>query len=62
MKIEDSYDLGSWKCGKGKAFSHIPTNYIILYKINSTKNHLIKRGRVSIALKMFDIKGFDSFS
>jgi len=48
-------DLGSWKCGKGKTFTHIPTNLIILFKINSIKTHLINRERKSIALKMFDI-------
>jgi len=25
-------DIGSWKCGKGRAFTHIPTNVIILFK------------------------------
>jgi len=24
-------DLGLWKCGKGKAFTHIPTHIIILF-------------------------------
>jgi len=55
-------DLGSWKCGKGRAFTHIPTHFIILYKINSTKNRLIKRGRKSIASKKFNINGFWKFS
>jgi len=22
-------DIGSWKCAKGKAFTHIPKNFII---------------------------------
>jgi len=35
---------------------------MILIKINSIKNHPIKRGRKSIVLKMFDLKGFESFS
>jgi len=51
-------DLGLWKCGKGKAFTHIPTNLILLFKINSTKNHLIKRGRKRIASKKFNINRF----
>ena len=25
-------DVGLWKCGKGRAFTHIPTNFIILIK------------------------------
>ena len=25
-------DVGLWKCGKGGAFTHIPTNLIILLK------------------------------
>ena len=25
-------NVGLWKCGKGKAFTHIPTNLIILIK------------------------------
>jgi len=40
--IWNRYDLGSWKCGKGRAFTHIPTNFIILLKIKSIKNRLIK--------------------
>jgi len=47
--------FGSGKYGEGKAFTHIPTNLFILFKINSTKNHLIKRGRKSIASKKFNI-------
>jgi len=35
MKTGNLSDLGSWKCGKGRAFTHIPTNFIILFKINS---------------------------
>jgi len=54
MIIGNSYELGLWKCGQGKAFKHIPTNFIIFFRINSLKNHLIKRGRKSIALKMFN--------
>jgi len=55
MMIGKNCDLGSWKCGKGRAFTHIPTNFIILFKINSIRTHLIKRGRKNIALKMFNI-------
>jgi len=55
MIIGNSYELGSWKYGQGRAFTHIPTNLIILFKINSTKTHLIKRLRISIALKRFNI-------
>ena len=29
--------LGSWKCGKGRAFTHFPTNLFILLNINSYK-------------------------
>jgi len=32
-------DFGSWKCEKGYAFTHIPTNIMILIKINSIINH-----------------------
>jgi len=39
MTIGNSYDFGSWKCGEGKAFTHIPTNFTILSKINSYINH-----------------------
>jgi len=44
-------DFGLWKCGKGRAFTHITTNLILLFKINSSINHLIKRGRKSIMIK-----------
>jgi len=62
MIIEDSYDLGSPQCGKDRAFTCIPTNLTILFKIYSIKTHLLNRGRNRIALKIFDIKGFGSFS
>jgi len=39
MIIGNISDLGFWKCGKGNAFTHIPTNFIILFKINSSINH-----------------------
>ena len=39
MMIEDSYDLGLWKCGKDRAFTHIPTNFMILIKTNSSFDH-----------------------
>jgi len=61
MIIGDTYDPGSWKCGKGKSFTHIPTNFIIFFKIKSIKNHLIKRGRKSIALKKFNINRYWRF-
>jgi len=43
MTTGNQYEIGSWKCGKGKAFTPIPTYFIILLEINSIKNHLIKR-------------------
>jgi len=54
-------DLGLWKGGKDKVFSHIPTNLILLFKINSTKNLIIKRGRKSLASKKFKINRFWKF-
>jgi len=38
------YELGSWKCGKGRAFTHIPTTFIILFKTNPFKSYLLRRG------------------
>jgi len=32
MKTGNISDVGLWKCGKGWAFTHIPTNFIILLK------------------------------
>jgi len=58
MIIGNINNFGSWKYGKGKAFTHIPTNFIILYKINSIKNHLLKRGGTGIALKKSNINRF----
>jgi len=55
MIAGNEYELGLWKCGKEKYFTHIFTNSIILLNINSIKNLLIKRMRKSIALKMFNI-------
>jgi len=51
MTNGNNYDFGSWKFGKGRAFTHIPTNFIMLIKINSIKNYLIKRGRMGLCLK-----------
>jgi len=53
MIIGNISDLGLWKCGNGKDFTHIPTNLILLFKINYTKNHLIKRGRKSMMTNYF---------
>jgi len=55
MITGNQFEMGSWNCGKGKTFPHIPTNFMILNKISSTKNYLIKKGRTSIVLKMFDM-------
>jgi len=35
-------DFDSWKCGKGRAFTHIPTNFIILFKTNSSISYKVK--------------------
>jgi len=39
MKTGNLSDLGSWKCGKVRTFTHIPTNFIILFKTNSSIHH-----------------------
>jgi len=39
MKTNKEYDSGSWKCGKGRAFSYIPTTLKILFKTNSSISH-----------------------
>jgi len=44
MRTNKEYDLDSWKCGKGRAFTHIPTNFFILPKINSSISHKGNRG------------------
>jgi len=44
MKAKNGYHLGSWKCGKVRDFTHIPTNSIILLKINSSINYNTNRG------------------
>ena len=61
MKTKNGYDLGSWKCGKGRAFTHIPTNFIILLKINSINNHLEKRGEQAFGSKNVRYKWFWMF-
>ena len=63
MKTKNGYDLGSWKCGKGKAFTHIPTNSIILFKkIPFVYGTYKKEENKSLDQKMFDINGFEGFS
>jgi len=32
-------DFGSWKCGKAGGFTHMPTNFMILIKMNSPLNY-----------------------
>lgn len=45
MVTGDIIDFGSWKCGKGGASTHIPTNFLILNKINSFIIHKGKIGK-----------------
>jgi len=49
--------LGSWKCGKGKAFTHIPTNIIILLKKILHISLFQKEGRKIIMIKRVLKKG-----
>jgi len=60
MMTVKEYESGSWKCEVRKAFTHIPANYIIPFKINSIKIYPIKRGR-SVVLKTFNINRFWKF-
>ena len=48
MKTHKGNELGSWKCGKGKAFTHIPTNLIILPKKTLLHIILSKRGEKNL--------------
>jgi len=32
-------DIGLWKCGRGRTFTHIPTNVMIFIELNSYINH-----------------------
>jgi len=44
MKTNKGYELGSWKCGKGKAFTHISTNFTVFLKKTSLIYGFKKRG------------------
>jgi len=44
MKTGNLSDFGSWKCGKSRTFTRIPTNFIILDKTNSSIDHKGNRG------------------
>jgi len=45
MKNNKGCDPGPWKWQKGRAFTHhIPTDFILFFEINSSKNH-IKKGK-----------------
>jgi len=44
MNDDSGCDTGSWKCGKGKAFTHIPTNFMVLIKTNPSINYKKNRG------------------
>jgi len=61
MKSDNGYDLGSWKCGKDRAFTHIPSNFIVLFERNSSKNQTKKEGRTSLFLKKSNINSFGNF-
>ena len=63
MKTKNGYDLGLWKCGKGKAFTHIPTNIIILLKKNPSYIALSKRGEKNhYHQRSLKQRPFESFS
>jgi len=63
MILGNKSDFGSWKCGKGGAFTHIPTNFMILNKINSIENRFIKRGEKKCCIINVQYrKGFGSFA
>jgi len=57
MKTKNGYDLGLWKCGKGKAFTHIPTNIIILFKKILHISLFQKEGRRIIIIREVLSKG-----
>jgi len=44
MITGNNCDLGSWKCGKARVFTHIPTNFILQLKVNSWGNIKKKKG------------------
>jgi len=58
MIVDNIYDFGSWKCGKGKAFTHIPTNLLLLFEISSFKNHTEKAREQVFDSKKINIEGF----
>jgi len=62
MKTIKNNGLDSWKCGKDKAFTHIPTHFIVLFKTNSIKNHTKKERRKSMMIKSLLNRRFWRFS
>ena len=76
MIIGNNYDLGSWKCGKVRAFTHIsgrPEESVsksradtgsapTQKKIPFVYGTCKKEENKSLDQKMFDINGFEGFS
>jgi len=52
MKANNEYDLDSWKCGKARAFTHIPTHLI-----SSLRNRLLEKYSTKKGRKYFLKKG-----
>jgi len=54
-------DLGSWKGGKVKDFTHIPTNFNVLFKNKFFYEPQEETKENKFLLIIFDVKGFESF-
>jgi len=61
MTISNSDDPGLWKGGKGIAFTHIPTNFLLFFEISSFKNHTDKVGEQDFDLKKFNKRVLEVF-
>jgi len=62
MITENKFNLGSWKCGKGRAFTHIPTNFIFLKKMNSLRYGVFEGWRTNFRIKKSIFPGLGSFA
>jgi len=58
MKSNRECDLGSWKCGKGRTFTRIPTHFFAFFEIRFSKTHPGKEERKSLCLKKSNINRF----
>jgi len=58
MKTNKECISDSCLCEKGRAFTHIPTKFLLIFEIDSLKNHTGKEGEQVLLFKKIQYKRF----